>query len=155
MKLEYLPDGSPDCPILRIYDFDEPAAQHLQGLFSNLAIGSVWVVALHELPGVESVAGCTLTLRVTGRDRGVIQVGDSNSFECHLRQATWEQLADLTEPFCTVLDPMMPFRPATLISRLWKALVGSIWAIPPRSVPCPEPHVVHRSGLSQSEGRLS
>lgn len=100
VKLEYLPDGSPDCPILRIYDFDEPAVQRLQGLFNELASGSVRAVALHELPDIESVAGCTVTFRVSERDRGVVRVKDRNTFECHLTQATWEQLAGLTEPFC-------------------------------------------------------
>jgi hypothetical protein len=50
MKIDYLTDGSPDCPILRLYDFDTSEAENLQAVLAELAEGKINSVALKELP---------------------------------------------------------------------------------------------------------
>lgn len=100
MKLQYLPDGSPDCPLLRIYDFDGASACRLREVFIRLGSGISQPIALHELPIVESVDACRLVLSVGQKDEGVIPAPEPPAFECRLTPYTWRQAAKLAEPFC-------------------------------------------------------
>ena len=102
MKLEFLESGSPDCPLIRLYGFDNPAAVRLMALFRALADGSQPHLRLHEQLGVEASRGCQLDLRLGSRDLGVEQT--SATFECVLTAEGWAEVADLTEPFCEVGD---------------------------------------------------
>lgn len=105
MKLEYLPLGSDDCPLLRIYDFDSAGACRLKTIFSKLAAGSSEPIALHKLPDVDRIDGCELTVCVVQKDEGVISAPKPPLFECRLTQETWKQVAELTEPFCEDAQP--------------------------------------------------
>jgi hypothetical protein len=100
MQLEYLPDGSPDCPLIRLYDFDSRAVMVLRGLVVELAHGARRELAVHDLPDVEALAGCQLVLEVGTQDLGVIPGRSPNSFRCILRDASWDNVAGLIEPFC-------------------------------------------------------
>lgn len=71
VKLEFLELGSPDCPLIRLYGFDIPAALRLMALFRALADGSKQHIPLHDQLGVEAIQGCQLDLRVGSRDRGI------------------------------------------------------------------------------------
>ena len=99
MKLEYLSGGSPDCPLIRMYEFTPNEAIDLKAIFDCLANGAIIECALHEQKGVEPVAGCQLNLRVGSRDRGIHQLGPL-AFECMLTTEGWFEVADLAEPFC-------------------------------------------------------
>ena len=68
MKLEFLESGSPDCPLIRLYGFDVPAALRLMALFRALADGSQQHIRLHHHLGVEGIQGCQLDLRLGNRD---------------------------------------------------------------------------------------
>ncbi|MDY3554402.1 hypothetical protein R5W24_003524 [Gemmata sp. JC717] len=98
MRLEYLPDGSPDCPLIRLFDFVPAEAAALGSAVAALAAGQLERVAVHELPGVAPVGGCELVLRRRGRDRAVVRVGPA-AFECGLTADTWDNVAGLIEPF--------------------------------------------------------
>jgi hypothetical protein len=100
VKIEFLPEGSEDCPLIRIFDFDPSEAKRLVGVFSQLADGSLQRVVLTEIPGFEPVAGCCLILRVGEKNHGIM-AKDSCSFECTLDKSRWERVADLTAPFCS------------------------------------------------------
>lgn len=100
MLLEYLPDASADCPLIRLYSFSLSEAARLGVAVAGLAVGSVERVAVHELPGVEPVDGCELVLRVRAWDQAVVQVGPA-SFECGFTSGTWDNVAGLIEPFAT------------------------------------------------------
>jgi hypothetical protein len=104
MKLQFLADGSPDCPLIRLYDFQPTDAQRLKELFDCLATGSRTSVSLHEEPGIEPVARCRLSLQVGKRNSGIIQEGPL-SFELILTAAGWSDVAFLTEPFCEFAQP--------------------------------------------------
>lgn len=97
MKLQFLPDGSADCPLIRLYDFEAANAMRLKELFDCLAIGSRMDISLHEQKGIEPVDGCQLNLRVGKRDIGIVQRGPF-TFECDLSPAGWAEVASLTEP---------------------------------------------------------
>ncbi len=99
MELEFLPDGSDDCPLIRAYGFSPEEAAGLVDALYALAAGRRATVAVHELPGVEAVAGCRLVLRAGPRDRGVVQLHGAASFECVLSPDGWDNVAGLAEPF--------------------------------------------------------
>lgn len=69
--LEYLPDGSDDCPLIRLYDFEAADVVALQDLCLALAEGRVREVALDHQPWVHALGGCRLTLRAGVANRGV------------------------------------------------------------------------------------
>jgi hypothetical protein len=100
MRLEYLPDGSPDCPLIRLYDFDHRTVSVFRRLVAELGNGSRRALIVHDLPDVEAVGGCQLVLEVGKRNLGVIPSRSSNSFSCILTESGWENVAYLMEPFC-------------------------------------------------------
>lgn len=100
MKIEFLENGSPDFPLIRIYDFDESEVRTLFDAITALSNGSSKSVAIHELPKVESVAHCHLTAESTKRDIGVSRIrNEENSFLWELKPSGWDNVAGLIEPF--------------------------------------------------------
>ena len=57
-------------------------------------------IALHELPGFESVENCGLHLRLDDCNAGVHQIGNANEFEWLLTRDSWDTICGLLEPFC-------------------------------------------------------
>ena len=96
MKVDYLEDGSDDCPLVRIYDFSGAEARHLQEMFQALADGAL---KRASLDAVESVDGTQITFVRSTRDGGVVKIG-SHLFEVALSAEGWRQAEGLTEPFC-------------------------------------------------------
>jgi hypothetical protein len=102
MKLEYIENGAPDTPLVRLYDFDVDAAARLRQLVLQLAAGSAHALLLHAVDGVEPISDCRLTCAVGARDDGVRR--NKSEFTCVLTAETWTQVADLIEPFCRRAD---------------------------------------------------
>ena len=98
MKPEYLAEGSPDCPLLRLHNFSPPEAEQLLAAVSRLASGAAERVEVHQLPFVEPVGGCRLALVRWPWDQAVLRVGPS-AFQCGLTAGTWDNVAGLIEPF--------------------------------------------------------
>ena len=98
MKLECLADGSPDCPLVRLYDFTSAEARQLLAAVADLASGTAERIEVHRLSFVESIGGCRLRLVRKSWDHAVLQVGPS-VFECGLTDGTWDKVAGLLEPF--------------------------------------------------------
>jgi hypothetical protein len=98
VKLEYLPAGSPDCPLIRLYEFDQAEAQQLRQLVRSLAAGDREDVALQNEVWVESVTGCCLNLRRGNRNQGV-RPARADKFECVLSPEGWSDVEGLLEPF--------------------------------------------------------
>lgn len=96
MKIDYLKDGSDDCPLIRLYDFDGKDAQMLRRTFQALADGSM---ERARLEAVESVDGTQLSFGRSPRNRGVVETG-LRCFEVELSPEGWQLVADLTQPFC-------------------------------------------------------
>ncbi len=103
MKLEFLADGSPDCPLIRLYAFEQSEVIQFQDFVNSLAAGTETSVSLDKQPWIEPVGGCELELHLAKRDRGIIQVGPSR-FECVLSNEGWLDIAGLLEPFCESND---------------------------------------------------
>lgn len=98
MKLEFLASGSPDCPLIRIYEFNSKEAYELRRIALALARGTETVVRLHEQPNVTAIGGCELMLQQGKKERGVSAIS-SSKFEWVLPQAGWLQIAGLIRPF--------------------------------------------------------
>ena len=99
MKLEYLPDGSPDCPLIRLYEFNQSEARQLRQLVKSLVTGDRQDVALENEVWVEPVGECCLSLRRGNRNQGV-QQARAPKFECVLSPDGWSNVEGLLEPFC-------------------------------------------------------
>ncbi len=98
MWLEYLPDGAPDCPLIRLFGFTQSEVAHLAAAVNDLASGRAERIAVHEIPGVVPLGGCELLLLVRSWDQAVVRVGLTR-FECGLTTGTWENIAGLFDPF--------------------------------------------------------
>jgi hypothetical protein len=98
MKLEYLPDGSDMCPLVRLYEFDMASARRLHDAFCSLASGSLQRVRLEEIVSVESVDGCRITFTCGLKDSGVVQTAQ-REFDVVLSAQGWTHTAGLAEPF--------------------------------------------------------
>lgn len=98
MKMGYLAAGSPDCPLVRLYDFTQEDVVQLCRLFASLASVAVESAALHEQPFIQPLDGLRVTLRVAKRDQGLVQT-DAKSFDCLLTQEGWEDQRDWALPF--------------------------------------------------------
>jgi len=105
MKLDYIPDGAVDCPLVRIWGFVPDEASWLHEAVTRLAGGQAESVEVHSAPGVEPINGCRLTLKVGQEDRGVYALLGEDSFECLLRRHKWKQVVDLIRPFCEEAKP--------------------------------------------------
>jgi hypothetical protein len=98
MKLEFLPSGAADCPLVRLFSFTPEEAGHLHQLLVGLSKGAVQSISLREDRAVDSIGGCELRLQQGKTDRGVLQTGQA-SFDCVLTHAGWDNMAELVEPF--------------------------------------------------------
>jgi hypothetical protein len=99
VKLEYIAEGSQDCPLIRLYAFDQPGILRLREIAEALANGSAQIVTLHDQPRIEPIGPCELTLQSDFRDTGVSQIAPSK-FECRLTPSIWENVKYFIDPFC-------------------------------------------------------
>lgn len=99
MRIEYLHEGSPNCPLLRFYGNDLQDFSILRQRFKELGSGALPHVGIHDLPGFQAIRGCTLTAKVGQKNEGVSQVGPGQDFEWVLTRDSWETVRELTEPF--------------------------------------------------------
>jgi hypothetical protein len=99
MKLEFLPSGSPECPLIRLFAFNEPKVFRFRQLLESLSNGTKREVALHEQEGFAQVNERRLYLRVGNSDKGLRAV-EPGVFDCVLSETAWDNMAGLVEPFC-------------------------------------------------------
>src|SRR5579864_8527399 len=98
MKLQFLDGGSPDCPLIRLFSFDQTQAVRLVEIFNQLSEGTLEELSLHREPGIQPVGGCALLLRCGKRDIGIVQK-EPMQFECILTKEAWSDAAERTKPF--------------------------------------------------------
>jgi hypothetical protein len=94
-----MPHGSPDCPLIRLYEFDQSEARQLRQLIKSLVTGDRQDVALQNEVWVESVEGCCLNLQLGTRNQGVRETR-ALKFECVLSPDGWSNVEGLLAPFC-------------------------------------------------------
>ncbi|EEF61114.1 hypothetical protein [Pedosphaera parvula] len=98
MKLEYLENGSEDCPLIRLYEFSSADIQKLRAAVMRLIDGSVSRFKLKDIVPVTSIGGVELAFVRGNSDRGVVGVG-KNGFEVVLASEGWDRVFDCLEPF--------------------------------------------------------
>ena len=76
MKLEYLAEGAQDCPLIRLYHFNQIEILKLKTLVKSLCTGDVQSVALQDELWVEAVGECRLALKSGNENQGVRRVSD-------------------------------------------------------------------------------
>jgi hypothetical protein len=103
MKLEFLAEGSDDCPLIRLYSFDVIGARRLREAFRSVCASQQQRLPLHEEWWIEPVEGCRLELRSGTRDLGVVQRLPS-SFDCVLTAGRWEEMVEKVDPFCESIE---------------------------------------------------
>ena len=99
MKLEFLAEGSPDCPLIRLYSFTRAEVLRLREIVDQLVAERIQVIALHDELGIKAIGGCHLELRLGKRDEGVVQPAPLQ-LECILSDEGWLDVSELMQPFC-------------------------------------------------------
>ena len=99
MKLDYLKDGSDDCPLVRLYEFRSADILRLRQAFADLASGKGERFTLDQVTPVESVDGTELTFTRGPNDRGIV-VSGQHTFDIVLTPEGWQRCIGLVEPFC-------------------------------------------------------
>lgn len=97
MKVERLTDGSPDCPLVRLFDFTPAEAESLRKGVRCLADGQRERLDLAEDCNVTSVGGFALSFVVGRRDVGL--ACERGCFSWVLCPETWDNIEGLIEPF--------------------------------------------------------
>jgi hypothetical protein len=105
VKLEFLPSGSSDCPLIRLYGFTAGDASELRTVFSRLANGSVAAIKSDALPFLEPLGGISLAFKLGPIDQGIVSDGQSVSFEWIITSGSWSRAAELAEAFCQHAEP--------------------------------------------------
>jgi len=99
MKVEFIPDGSSDCPLIRIYDFVPIEVAPLRAVCRELYEGTLDEFPFASLPNCEFVDGCRVTLKAGTWDRGMVLIAPPASFDWILTRGTWDNIEGLLEPF--------------------------------------------------------
>jgi hypothetical protein len=55
LELEFLPDGSPDCPLIRLSGAESSTYARLHDLIVRLSRGTIREVCIDRLPGIASI----------------------------------------------------------------------------------------------------
>jgi hypothetical protein len=98
MKMEFLKDGSPDCPLIRLYEFKPSEAQSLRRIALQLARGRTEKVLLHEDQGILAIGACKLALCRGDKDRGAFETSPLE-FQWELTGGGWLSVSGLIRPF--------------------------------------------------------
>jgi hypothetical protein len=93
MKLSFVPDGSPDSPLLIVSHPSKEDLAALREAARDLGSGR----RDQAVVGAASDSEVSLVLRVTERDIGIRMTPPS--FECLLRRWRWSNIEGLIEPF--------------------------------------------------------
>ncbi|MCC6983940.1 MAG: hypothetical protein IT535_11765 [Bauldia sp.] len=104
MNLEFLEEGSEDCPLIRLYGTVPAEFVSLHREIRRLATGEVERVSVDRLPGFRSVDGCELTMVSSPRDIGVHRRQGTPSFEWQLTPSMWDIAGDFIDPFARDLE---------------------------------------------------
>ena len=105
LVLEFIPEGSDDCPLVLLSDSTPEKAEKLSQALTPLVTDNNAVVDVHTLPFVSPVDGCRLSAKVIDEDIGAILIeGTKNHLTWELTHQGWEWvlalLSRFTEPDC-------------------------------------------------------
>jgi hypothetical protein len=97
--IEFFPDTGQGYDVVLLHGHDPEAVVRLREQVASLATQRVKRVAIHEIPGFESVADCRLFFSAARWDWNTRRLRAKNAFECSLHPVSWEDVFGLLEPF--------------------------------------------------------
>ena len=96
--MEYIPEGSSDCPLIRISGTSLKDLSVLMDAWTALSRQAGVEIPLGLLEGMTTKDRCELICSSAEVSVG-IQAQAGNQFWCALTRAAWENVGELTEPF--------------------------------------------------------
>ena len=81
MQIEFLEEGSEDCPLIRLYGIESRQFAILHETILRLASGAQEKCLLHEVPSFRALSGCRLKLVSSSSNAGVQRIGRNLDFE--------------------------------------------------------------------------
>jgi hypothetical protein len=99
MKIEFLADGAPECPLVRLYNFTWPEIEELRAAFRDLAESRLLRYDVHERPWASPVDDCKLTFERSAKWGGMRLPTDRRTFTLSLPPEGWHGVGDLAAPF--------------------------------------------------------
>ncbi len=103
MKIEYLKEGSEDCPLIRIYGDDAGAIKLLMDNLVFLISGEITKKIINDIDGFSGINECKVAFVIDPMSKGILQIKD-NYFECILTKNDWENVYDLLEPLSKISE---------------------------------------------------
>lgn len=107
MELEFLPDGSFDCPLLILSPSVPEEAKLLYNAISEMVSVPGSYLDIHTLPFISPIEGCKLSAQIGEQDLGVIPINTlevflsetRNHFNWKLTIKSWNFVLALLQPF--------------------------------------------------------
>ena len=99
IQLEYLHDGSEDCPLIRLFGYEGSDVLSLRDLCLALAAGRVAEAALDQSEFVCALEGCRLVLRAGRSNRGVRTPKPGEPFVMECSDEGWLEVAEQVASF--------------------------------------------------------
>jgi len=99
LKLEYLHEGSTDCPLIRLYDYEPSDVVALRESCLALADGRLREVSLDRQAWVNAIGGCCFVFRSARTNRGVRDRKGDEPFVMECADEGWREVVDRLSPF--------------------------------------------------------
>jgi hypothetical protein len=103
VKIEFLEEGSSDCPLIRLYGTDPLGFSVLLHALQELSTAKGGTFSTSDLVGFRATPEFALTLTSYSKDQGVRRVDLSQKFVWTLTPVKWSVVEGLVKPF--TLDP--------------------------------------------------
>lgn len=99
MKIEFLEDGSPDCPVIRLFGVNTREYAVLSAALRRLSADGA-EVNIHELPIFSEKIQLGLVAQSSPTDRGITPCSHTRKlFRWDLSPQSWRLVCGLLEPF--------------------------------------------------------
>src|SRR5579872_2347879 len=104
MKLEYLPDGSPDAPFIRLYDFSSNEKERLRQFFEDIAEARKNIIALHEQDFIEPISNCKVWIALHDTrledENAILATSEKDlMFTWMMTKDEWNETIDLVDAY--------------------------------------------------------
>src|SRR5689334_8746130 len=110
IRIEFIPDGSDDAPLILIWGYDIGATRELFHAIRAIRDGREQQVAIHNLPRFGGVGGVEMFAKMSDTATGVIQRRKDLVFDWQLSDEKWQRVEDLLAPFCNRYAAPGPFQ---------------------------------------------
>lgn len=99
-KIEFIPDGSDDCPILQISGTDFQTSRELFHAVRSMRDSMAGSFMICDVQGFEGCRSPELEFEIAETNIGVQWLPNKGRFRCALSYEGWTSFEDLLAPFC-------------------------------------------------------